>query len=85
MRSGRGERTVRCSFRSIGSKSPHGSDKLHVVYSERHRKLIQCDDRWISAALLDAADILLAEARDFRKPLLRQALFLPDSLDVFPD
>ena len=35
-------------------------------------------------ATFKAADVLLAEARDFRKPLLGQALVLPNPPDVWP-
>ena len=49
-----------------------------------HRKLVKRHDSRIASAVLEIADVLLREARFLREFLLRQALALPDSLNVSP-
>src|SRR5260221_4896612 len=61
------------------------ADQLGVAHAKRLRQLIERDDRGIAASLLKTADILLAEAGHLRKPLLSQALLLPDLPNVPPD
>jgi hypothetical protein len=43
------------------------SDQLHVTGSKRGRQFIEGYHRWISPTLLQAADVLLAEARNLSK------------------
>jgi hypothetical protein len=46
------------------------AQKVEVAHAECRRQLIKRHDRRVAAALLQAADILLAEAGDFGKLLL---------------
>src|SRR5438132_8306763 len=59
--------------------------ELHVVDTEGGCQLVDADDRRVAPALLAAADVLLAESRALCQLLLREALILPDPLDVSPD
>src|SRR3984893_9683581 len=59
--------------------------ELHVSDAERGCQLVEAHDRRVAPALLEAAYVLLAEARKLRQLLLGQALFLPYPLDVPPD
>ena len=49
------------------------------------RQLIERHDRRVPTALLQAADVLLAEAGDLGELLLGQALLAPDPPDIPPD
>lgn len=63
--------------------SPRGwLQQIQVAYSKRFRQLVEGYDRRVAAAILKAAQILLAEPRNVAELLLRQALFKTDSLDV---
>jgi len=53
-----------------------------MAHTKRGRKLIQSDDGRISSAIFEAANVLLAKARYFRKPFLRQAISAPNSPHV---
>jgi hypothetical protein len=59
--------------------------ELHVADTEGGCQLVDADNRRVAPALLEAADVLLAESRALRQLLLREAPVLPDSLDVSPD
>src|SRR5215472_9807280 len=59
--------------------------EFHVANTERRRQLVDAHDRRIAPSLLEAADVLLAEAGNLGQLLLSQALFLSDPLDVPPD
>ena len=58
---------------------PH---QLKMIDAESDRKFVQGYDCWVTAAALKAADVLLAETRDFREMLLGQALLLPKPLNI---
>src|ERR1700730_9047510 len=59
--------------------------ELHVADAERGCQLVEAHDRRVAPALLEAAYVLLAEARKLRQLLLGQPLSLPYPLDVPPD
>jgi hypothetical protein len=56
-----------------------------MTYAERGCQLVQRNDCGIAVALFEAANVLLTEARDLGKLLLRQSLFLSKSPDVPAD
>jgi hypothetical protein len=56
-----------------------------MAYAQGDRQLIQRNDRGIAVALFEAADVLLAEARDLGELLLRQAFFLSKPPNVASD
>jgi len=59
--------------------------ELHVADTEGGCQLVDADNLRVTTALLEAADVLLAESRALCQLLLREALILPDPLDVSPD
>jgi hypothetical protein len=48
-------------------------------------QFVKSDDCWVAAALLKSTDVLLAEARNLGKLLLRQTLFLSEPFNVLSD
>jgi PAS domain S-box-containing protein len=56
-----------------------------VTHAKGYGKLINGNDCRIAAPLLEAANVLLAKSREIGKLLLRQALFLPEPLNVPAD
>jgi hypothetical protein len=65
--------------------APIRADQINMADAQSPRQLVQCDDRRIPSALLQSTDVLLAEPRNLREPFLRQALSLPDALQIPPD
>ena len=59
--------------------------ELHVADAKGYCQLVDADDRWVAPALLEAADVLLAETGALCQLLLREASLLPNSLHVSPD
>jgi hypothetical protein len=55
-----------------------------VADTEGGCQLVDADDRRVAPALLETADVLLAESRALRQLLLREAPVLPDSLTFRP-
>lgn len=53
-----------------------------MIYAKSDGQFIKRNNRGIPAALLEAANVLLAEARDFGELLLGQAPFLPKPPNV---
>jgi hypothetical protein len=60
-------------------------NQFEVTNAKGQRQLVKSNDRWISVALFEAADVLLAEARNIGELLLRQAPFLSKSPNVPAD
>lgn len=56
-----------------------------MAYAQGGCQLMQRNDRGIAVALFEAANVLLTEARDLGKLLLRQPVFLSKSPDVPAD
>jgi hypothetical protein len=56
-----------------------------MIDAESDRKFVQGYDCRVTAASLKAADVLLAETRDFRELLLGWALLLPEPLNILSD
>jgi hypothetical protein len=56
-----------------------------VSDAKSNGKLVQSNDRGVSVALFEAADVLLAEAGEVSKLLLRQAFFLSEPPNVPSD
>ena len=61
------------------------AQQIEMAHTERRRQLVERDDRRVAPALLQTADVLLAEAGEFGELFLRQALFMPDPTDIPPD
>ena len=62
-----------------------GAHELHVADAERGCQLVEAHDRRVAPALLEAAYVLLAEARNFCKLLLHRTPFLSNPPDVSSD
>jgi hypothetical protein len=56
-----------------------------MAYAKSHGEFVESDDRGITVTLLKTADVLLAEARNLGKLLLRQAPPLSDSPNIPTD
>jgi hypothetical protein len=56
-----------------------------VAHTQRHSEFVHGDDCRVTAALLQAADVLLTEPRNVSERLLRQTLLLPDPPHVLTD
>lgn len=54
--------------------------ELDMTYAQRGCELVKGHDRRVPAPVLQAADVLLAEARDIRELFLCQPLLLSDPL-----
>jgi N-terminal domain of anti-restriction factor ArdC len=61
------------------------AQKIKVAHAERSRQLIERHDGRVAPTLLQAADVLLTEARHLGELLLRQALLPPDAPNIPPD
>jgi hypothetical protein len=61
------------------------SEQIHMAYAKSHGEFVQSDNRGVAVTLLKTADVLLAEARNLGKLLLRQAPHLSDSPDIPTD
>jgi hypothetical protein len=59
--------------------------QIEMIDAQRLGQLMQRYDRPTSAALLEVADVLLAESGAFGKLLLRQTLSEPEAPHVAPD
>lgn len=53
-----------------------------MAYTQRPRQFINGDDGGVAVALFEAADVLLAETREFSKLLLGQPSFGPEFLNI---
>jgi hypothetical protein len=60
-------------------------DQFEVINAKSDCQFVKSDYSGITVSLFKAADVLLTEARDVSKLLLRQPLFLPKSSDVPAD
>ena len=73
-------------FRSLlGRVFEVGADQIDVADAQRPRQLVERNDGWIAPTALEAAQILLAEARTLLDLLLGQTLVSTQAREISAD